>query len=231
MTFRIILLLCACFLLSHTCVNAVEREACVLNQDKRLSCEPSNLNPLFRISEKKKRRLQQKQRSGIPHTPSPRRRQRCATRDAICWNRHALSLTNKVRRKNGVKEMLLPGTQAQLDNAMRYAKFLARLGFLKHQVLSAATKEVRCKRFVSGENIAFHYETDKTAERCVELWVRSRGHFLNLIRGWFREMVMGIYIARDGRVYCVQTFALYYPTQTFGNRNGPKCYPARRAPL
>ena len=159
--------------------------------------------------------------------PSGARSGRCAEKDVICWSKKALALTNAVRKKEGVSQMLKHGTQAQMNNAMKHARYLARIGYLKHQVLQTATKEVKCERFVSGENLAYHYEKDNVAGMCVDLWISSRGHFLNLVRDWFKEMVMGVYFAGDGRVYCVQTFALIYPSSAYGSKDGPQCHEAR----
>ena len=135
-----------------------------------------------------------------------------------------LKYTNNVRKTKGLS-MLALGPKRQMANAMRYAKKLGKMGYLKHQNLRSVTKEVGCKRWVGGENLAFNYETGDIARKCVDQWIGSKGHYQNLVRSWFKEMAVGFQFNKDGRVYCVQTFGLYYPRQTFGRRNGPKCDP------
>lgn len=135
-----------------------------------------------------------------------------------------MQYTNTVRANNGEKP-LIHGTQSQLDNALRYAKVLASKKTLQHQTLPAVTKEVKCLRWIGGENLAFNYEKGDIARACVQQWIASRKHWDNLVRPWFEEMVVGVHIRFDGRVYCVQTFAVFFPRHsTFGTRDGPKCH-------
>ena len=143
----------------------------------------------------------------------------------MCWCKKAKDYTNEVRRKNGVGKMLKLGTKKQMDNAMGYAKKLGGMGYLKHQDLSKVTREVGCQRWMGGENLAFNYEQNDIAKMCVDQWVKSKGHFENLIRDWFEEVVVGFHFRPDGRVYCVQTFALPYPRGTFGRPGDNGCQP------
>lgn len=155
------------------------------------------------------------------------RGRKCRRRDVLCEAKRALELTNEIRRKNGVKEMLVLGTQAQMINAMKHARFLSKLGRLKHQKLADATRKTRCERFIGGENLAAH-DYEDVAGVCVKAWKNSPGHFANLIRPWYKEMVMGV-VWRGHRAYCVQTFAIVLKNhrQTFGKFKGPKCHKAR----
>lgn len=147
----------------------------------------------------------------------------CERGDAICWCMKAVQYTNEVRRKNGVKKMLKVGPVKQLDNALWYAEELDKRGGLKHQVLKDVTKEVQCERWVGGENIAYNYEDGDIAKACVRQWENSKLHFQNLIRDWFEEVVIGVHIASDNRVYCVQTFSLIYEEGTYGDLDGARC--------
>lgn len=131
----------------------------------------------------------------------------CHRNDHTCWSMRATAYTNAVRARHGLLKSLSDGTVSQLHNARRFAHRLSTLGALEHQVLSAATREVGCGRFVGGENVAYNYERDAdVAAVCVRQWEQSPGHLKNILRDWFEEVVVGFYYSSDGRVYCVQTF-------------------------
>lgn len=142
-----------------------------------------------------------------------------------CWNKLIRTYTNDVRKKHGVKIMLKLGPKRQLLNANRHANRLSRLGFLRHQILVKATQEVKCKRWIGGENLAYNYEHGDIARSCVNQWINSKGHFENLVRDWFKEVVTGFHFDNDGRVYCVQTFGLFYPRGTYGPVDTEDCKP------
>lgn len=131
--------------------------------------------------------------------------------------------TNAVRKKHGVKQMLKLGPRRQLINASNHAARLSKLGKLKHQILPAVTKEVKCKRWIGGENLAYNYENADIARACVNQWINSKGHFENLVREWFKEVVTGFHFDNDGRVYCVQTFGLVHKVGTVGPLKGKDC--------
>lgn len=143
--------------------------------------------------------------------------------DYPCWCLKAMEYTNEIRKRFKVRQMLVPGTFRQLDNAVRYARALDRHGRLKHQNLFRVTKQVRCKRWIGGENIAYNYATGDVAKTCVMQWLHSRRHRENLIRPWFREVVIGFHYGTRSRVYCVQTFAVIHKYGTFGRLRGRRC--------
>lgn len=147
----------------------------------------------------------------------------CARDDLRCWSSKAVAYTNAVRRENGVQGMLRVGPERQLGNAVQYAEALSRRGVLKHQDLGKVTREVECSRWIGGENLAYNYESGDVARACVEQWVGSKGHFANLVRGWFEEAVVGVHIERSGRVYCVQTFGLQMQEGTVGRASDEGC--------
>lgn len=151
--------------------------------------------------------------------PSP-----CYKTDLACWSVKAMEYTNEVRKNQKVETLLVQGPLRQLDNAVKYArKLFRRGGKLKHQNLHSVTKAVRCKRWIGGENVAFNYARGDVAQACVWQWLHSKTHRQNLLRGWFREVVIGFHFGRHGKVYCVQTFSLVHDTGTFGSLNGKGC--------
>lgn len=184
--------------------SAPERQDCVLDADGSRTC----LTAL-----------------PLPAAARPASAPPCARNDFVCWCVLAVKYTNDVRRRKGTRKMLRVGPQRQLDNALRYAKALARLGKLRHQNLIDATKDVGCSRWMGGENIAFNYEPNDIAMRAVQQWVGSPGHLKNIVRDWFEDCVVGFYFAPDGRVYAVQTFSLVHGHGTFGSVSGPGCKP------
>lgn len=195
------------------------RGACVLNSSGKQICEPSVLETVVRPRRRYSRRTR---KQASKKDTKKNNKMPCKSRDAPCWCKMAMEYTNMERKKKGLT-MLKLGPQSQMDNAMRYASKLSRMGYLVHQKLRDVTREVGCKHWVGGENLAFNYEQGNVARKCVDQWIGSREHYLNLVRDWFREVVIGFHFDDDGRIYCVQTFSVVYPRQTFGRLNGPKC--------
>lgn len=147
----------------------------------------------------------------------------CKRHDIMCWNKYTLMYTNRIRRKYR-KPLLRMGTYNQLKNAMNRAKILATKPKLVHQNLNKAGKIVKCKRWMSGENLARNGEKYNIARKCVNQWMASKEHFDALVMSWFREMVIGIHITKSGTVYCVQTFAVYSEKYAVGSKHGKGCY-------
>ena len=177
-------------------------EACVLAANGTTACAPATLGDSARAA-------------GAP----------CGRGDIPCWNELVRRYTNAERARHGGMQPLSLGPRRQLQNAARHAERLGRLGRLRHQVLPRATREVRCKRWIGGENLAYNYATGDVARACVDQWIRSKPHMRNLLRHWFKEVVTGFFFAPDGRVYCVQTFGLKYPWGTVGPADGKDCQP------
>lgn len=119
--------------------------------------------------------------------------------------------------------MLKVGSESMLANADRWAENLARRQGLEHQNFDTANSEVRCGRRISGENIAYNFEDGDYARACVDQWIGSTGHFENIVRDWFEEVVIGFAFDSRGAVYCVQTFAV--EDDGSGSRDGSGCEP------
>lgn len=198
--------------LSYACVFAsvvaAWREGCVLDSNGQEICSTVTEINLPVLSER-------------------RRKPPCARQDIECWSEKARQYTNEVRRKNKVKKMLRPGTISQMRNAMRWAAHLSRIGKLIHQKLGkdALQREVKCKRWMAGENLAYNYESGDIARAAVDQWTGSQEHFENQIRDYFEEVVTAFHFARDGRIYAVQTFAVPHHIRTYGNPKARICRP------
>jgi len=119
--------------------------------------------------------------------------------------------------------MLRVGTMSQLNNAVQYANVLGNLGVLQHQILSDVTAKVGCSRFIGGENVAYNFNSGDVAKFCVNQWENSSGHLRNMLSDSNDEVVVGIHYARDGRVYCVQTFSSIKSRGTVGKPNQAGC--------
>lgn len=135
----------------------------------------------------------------------------CDRTDITCWCLKAVQYTNAVRRQRGVSNILKVGPENQLENAVKYAERLARMGSLAHQDFRVANREIGCGRALGGENVALNFETGDIAKACVDQWVSSKGHLENILRDWFLEVVVGFAFDRNGGVFCVQTFAVTDP--------------------
>eukprot|EP00737_Agarophyton_chilense_P001262 gb/GEZJ01001415.1/.p1 GENE.gb/GEZJ01001415.1/~~gb/GEZJ01001415.1/.p1 ORF type:complete len:229 (+),score=20.21 gb/GEZJ01001415.1/:1532-2218(+) len=173
-----------CFVLRITLSAAASllRQKCVTDADGKMNCfTMSSISSTIRASS-------------------------CSQSDILCWNKEALNLVNDVRRRKG-KSALILGPQSQLDNAMRYASKLASEHTLYHQQLKSVTKEVGCGRWIGGENLAYNYDQRNAAASCVDQWINSQGHFENLVRNRFEQVVLGLHFKNDGSVFCVQTFS------------------------
>lgn len=147
----------------------------------------------------------------------------CAKRDVTCWCEMVQKYTNEVRKQYNVKTKLKLGPQKQMDQATWYATKLHKTGRFVHQSLPDVTKQVGCKRWVGGENLAYSHEIGDIARRVVDQWVNSKSHKANLVKGWFEEVVTGFYFDDKGGVYSVQTFSLVWPNGTFGKEGDANC--------
>jgi len=146
----------------------------------------------------------------------------CANADTLCWHLEAVRLVNDMRARLARLPPLAVGTFSALDNAVRHSRFLVN-GPFRHQNLAAATREIGCNTFVSGENIAKGSPgRDNPAATCVQIWEHSKGHRDNILSTTHKETVVGI-VSTGAGYWCTQTF------QTRGRRRtGPRCQPAVR---
>ena len=138
-----------------------------------------------------------------------------------CWNTLALKYVNILRACAKAKlgtsiEPLKPGTLYMLQNALLHSRNQASARSLWHQNLGATSFGTGVCRLVglNGENVAFHTWQINPAWYCVmSQWLNSPGHRANMLRTWFKEMVVGVVVESTGRRYCTQTFINRYSNQ------------------
>lgn len=130
-----------------------------------------------------------------------------------------VDLTNDLRRKyrgtgdyaeQGSGDLRI-GTVTMLENAVTHSqRMMGDYGF-NHQDLAAASNDVGCDLFVSGENIAMFYGMDTDpVEQCVKQWEESKPHLDGIMRAEAGDLVVvGIYhnVNGNNEYWCTQLFA------------------------
>lgn len=130
-----------------------------------------------------------------------------------------LALTNELRKKyrgtgaygdQGSGDLRI-GTVSMLENAVTHSeRMLGDYGF-NHQDLRAASKDVGCDLFVSGENIGMFYGIDTDpVEQCVKQWEESKPHLDGIMRAEAGDLVVvGIFhnVNGNNEYWCTQLFA------------------------
>lgn len=133
--------------------------------------------------------------TATPSTPAP-----------SGWRADMLNAVNAVRAKNGVASVRACPT---LDRAAQgYAELMARTGSFSHtgpdgtqpwDRMRAAGYDYRA----ASENIAYGYGS---VAAVMDGWVKSPGHFANLIAGNVTDAGFGQAADAKGRIYWVQNF-------------------------
>lgn len=127
--------------------------------------------------------------------------------DSDCLHNQALQFVNDFRVSQG-KGSLGSGPNSMLRNAMMHSEqMFSGAHSFSHQDLGAATENVGCNTFISGENIAFFSGGSPSdgPRRCVDMWIDSPGHRANLLRD-NDFTAIGVFGIARGDVYCTQTF-------------------------
>lgn len=119
---------------------------------------------------------------------------------------HVLNETNKYRKKQNVKSLVLDSDLSKVANIR--AMEMATSGILSHKrpdgsYYSKMFKELSIKSSFSGENIAQGYTS---AEDVCNAWSNSDGHYANMVKDKYNRMGVGFYI-HDGVTYWVQIFS------------------------
>lgn len=133
----------------------------------------------------------------------------CRKKDIKCMSTRMLVLVNRYRDFSGVGP-LRAGTLKQLDNAMKHSRAMKRRGKIYHQQLRRIN--FGCGSSVGGENVALNHASlsdwpTDPAWMCVKQFWDSPPHRKNLLNPSFDEVVMGVLYARDGYMWCTETFA------------------------
>ena len=140
-----------------------------------------------------------------PPQPTPPPRPRVYADPAAAAAVYAL--TNELRAENGLPALAL---NSALDSAAgRYAASLAENDWFAHEGPDGSTLRSRAEaagysgRYLS-ENLYRGFYGD-AAERIVQAWAESPGHYSNMLGEQITEIGVGCYISGDLR-WCVQDF-------------------------
>jgi len=144
----------------------------------------------------------------------------CNLRDEECMSTQMLKYVNDYRKTQGISKMLSSGSSSQLNNAMTHSKRMKEKGSIYHQEISRVN--LGCSAFFSGENVAKNHCTygrtnTDPARMCVDQFIDSEPHRLNLINKNHESVSMGVYISDDGYIWCTQTFSQSTKFSTSGS--------------
>ena len=123
------------------------------------------------------------------------------------WHAQQLAFVNDTRAKHGRKALR---KCARLDQAaQKYAQVMAATGHFAHTGPDGSSPSTRAKRAKygtrAGENIAAGYDTNA---QVMEGWIRSDGHYRNLLYPQYKDAGFGAALSKDGSIYWVQMFGL-----------------------
>ena len=125
--------------------------------------------------------------------------------------RRAVDLTNQERLKAGLQPLEWNNNLAAAATA--YANEMASQGFFAHNAPDGTTPVSRAQKagypaygwggLYVGENLARGFDT---AESVTQAWMNSPEHRANLLLPKYREIGIGVAVARDGTKYWAQEF-------------------------
>jgi uncharacterized protein YkwD len=123
------------------------------------------------------------------------------------WRAEQLQLVNDTRAKHGRKSLR---ACPRLDKAaQKYAEVMAKTWHFGHTGPDGSSPTVRAKRANyrggAGENIAAGYNTNAAV---MEGWIRSTGHYRNILSPRYKDAGFGAAIGKNGWIYWVQKFGL-----------------------
>jgi uncharacterized protein YkwD len=114
-----------------------------------------------------------------------------------------LDRTNAVRRSVGVAALKEHPTLT--DKAESWARHLASIGRLEHSTLSAGLGSLRWTAL--AENVGYSTPTSNTLLTIHNNFVRSAGHYANLVNPKYTHMGVGVAKDSAGRIWVVEVFA------------------------
>ena len=123
------------------------------------------------------------------------------------WRAEQMRLVNDTRAKHGREPLR---RCARLDDAaQKYAQMMADTGHYGHTGPDGSTPTKRAQqagyRVGAGENIAYGYRSNADV---MEGWIRSTGHYRNILLKRYEDAGFGAAQAEDGKIYWVQMFGL-----------------------
>lgn len=133
----------------------------------------------------------------------------CSPSDVQCMNVLAVAYTNAIRRRVGLRDLGI-GTNAMLQNALAHSRVMASRGKIFHQQIGRVyVGSGACYGRLTGENVAlnFYRPSANAAAMCVEQWRKSPPHYRNIVKNNNANLVIGIYIDQNRKIWCTQTFS------------------------
>lgn len=133
----------------------------------------------------------------------------CAKTDTHCMNARALVLTNAIRRREGLPDLSM-GSEAMLRNAIAHSRIMAGRRHIFHQDIGRIyVGNGACRTPLTGENVAQNFAQPRAhpAALCVEQWRKSPPHYRNIVNKDNVNVIVGVYIDREGKIWCTQTFS------------------------
>lgn len=116
-----------------------------------------------------------------------------------------LALLNAERTKQGLSPLKL--CQEMTQAARYHAKDMAILNYFSHPSQNGCNEFDRIKAFYNwqyvGENIAASFKTPETA---FDAWMKSSGHYANMVNKNYREVGIGYYTTTASGARWVQDF-------------------------
>jgi uncharacterized protein YkwD len=123
------------------------------------------------------------------------------------WRGEQLKLVNDTRAKHGRNS--LRACPRLEKAAQKYAEVMAKTGHFGHTGLDGSSPTVRAKRANyrggAGENIGAGYNTNAEV---MEGWIRSTGHYRNILYPRYKDAGFGAAISKTDTIYWVQMFGV-----------------------
>lgn len=123
------------------------------------------------------------------------------------WREQQLEFVNATRALKNRPPLKICKTLN--TSAQQYAELMARTGHYDHYGPNGSTPTSRAKKAkyngAVGENIGYGYNTTAGA---MEAWIRSDGHYNNLILPRYRVVGFGVAISPEGELYWTQSFGV-----------------------
>jgi uncharacterized protein YkwD len=123
----------------------------------------------------------------------------CMPNDA----RTFLDRTNSLRRSVGAPALKEHDTLTA--KAESWARQMASTGRLGHSTLTAGVSSLNWKAL--GENVGYSSPTSNTYLTIHNAFVRSSGHYANLVKAGYTHMGVGVAKDSSGRVWVAEVFA------------------------
>lgn len=123
-------------------------------------------------------------------------------------NHLAVRYINILRKRYNIP-LISVGTKAMLENALKHSLAMAKFGGLYHQT---GPNKI-CNHNMAGENVSLNhvFKNDKRkptnpVKLCFEQFWGSEPHRNNMLASSATHFVMGVYISKDGYIWCTQTY-------------------------